>query len=388
MRMFILGLIGVSLSSTASPALAQEATAEAPAGGRMAVANQYLCQFDSSVSKAAVRNEAGKAIGPELGRLLFVYENTIRGFAVRLPASPSSKSAVARLRANNPKISRCTPDGVVRADGGPAGRPGGGGGSGQSTPWGVSRVGGPGDGSALANRAFVIDSGVDLTHPDLNVDLTDAYDFIDSDNQPQDGYGHGTHVAGIIGALNNGIGVVGVAAGVRIVPIRVLDNTGYGADSGVTAAIDYVAAHSIPGDVINLSLVADNVDPVMDSAVAAAAGPDHGLFVVIAAGNNSAPASNYSPGRVNQAGVYTVSSFGSRDTWSRFSNYGNPPIDYAEPGENINSTYKNGGYATLSGTSMAAPHLAGILLLKGSAPSGGGTVKRDPDGQPDTIGVR
>jgi subtilisin family serine protease len=231
----------------------------------------------------------------------------------------------------------------------------------------------------------VIDSGIDLTHPDLNVDMTDAYDFIDNDNVPQDGFGHGTHVAGIIGAKNNNIGVVGVAAGAPLVPIRVLDNTGYGADSGVTAAIDYVAGRAQPGDVINLSLIADQIDPVMENSVAAAA--DKQIFVVIAAGNNSSSAGNYSPGRLDHSGVFTVSSFGSRDAFSRFSNYGNPPIDYAEPGENITSTYLNGGYATLSGTSMAAPHLSGILLLTGTV-ANGGTVKRDPDGHPDTVGVR
>jgi hypothetical protein len=370
--------------SPSSPALAQEATAEAPAGARMAVANQYLCQFDNSVSRASARAEAGKAIGPELGRLLYVYENTIRGFAVRVAASPSRTRAIARLRSHNPRIRRCVPDGIVRADA-PPGRPGGGG-SGQSIPWGVDRVGGPGDGTTSGHRAFVIDSGIDLGHPDLNVDLTDAYDFIDNDSVPQDGFGHGTHVAGIIGAKNNSIGVVGVAAGVPLVPIRVLDNSGYGADSGVTAAIDYVAGRAQPGDVINLSLIADNIDPVMESAVAGAA--DKQILVVIAAGNNSASAGNYSPGRLDHAGVFTVSSFNSRDTYSRFSNYGNPPIDYAEPGENITSTYLNGGYATLSGTSMAAPHLAGILLLDGGSANNGGTVKRDPDGHPDTIGVR
>jgi subtilisin family serine protease len=350
----------------------------------MAIANQYLCQFDKTVSKAAVRAEAGKAIGPEFGQLLFVYENTIHGFAARVAASPSRTSAIARLRAHNPKIARCVPDGIVRADV-PPGRPGGGGGSGQSISWGVTRVGGPGDGTASGHRAFVIDSGIDLTHPDLNVDMTDAYDFVDNDNVPQDGFGHGTHVAGIIGAKNNNIGVVGVAAGAPLVPIRVLDNTGYGADSGVTAAIDYVAGRAQPGDVINLSLIADQIDPVMENSVAAAA--DKQIFVVIAAGNNSSSAGNYSPGRLDHSGVFTVSSFGSRDVFSRFSNYGNPPIDYAEPGENITSTYLNGGYATLSGTSMAAPHLSGILLLTGTV-ANGGTVKRDPDGHPDTVGVR
>lgn len=84
--------------------------------------------------------------------------------------------------------------------------------------------------------------------------------------------------------------------------------------------------------------------------------------------------------------MFTVSSFAQGDNWSSFSNFGNPPVDYAEPGSSIYSTYKGGGYATLSGTSMAAPHLAGLLLL-GPVRSGG-TVNGDPDGNPDTIGVR
>lgn len=379
---FIIGISG------ASPAVAQDAaTAEAPQRAVSRIANQYICQFDASVSSSAVRAEAAKAAGPELGQILFTYSNAIRGFAVRLPATPQgSENAVARLKANNARISHCNPDIAVRAAIAPGGAAGGKPSKGQTTPWGVSRVGGPGDGSALANEAWIIDSGIDLTHPDLNVDAAKGYDFIDNDTVPQDGFGHGTHVAGIIGAINNSFGVVGVAAGVRVVPVRVLNNSGYGADSGVIAAIDYVLPRAIPGDVINLSLVADFPSTDMDNAVIAAA--DAGLFVTIAAGNSSANAGNYSPARVDHTRVFTVSAFGSRDTWASYSNFGNPPIDFGEPGSSINSTYKNGGYATLSGTSMAAPHLAGLLLLNPAAPKNGGSVKLDPDGSPDVIGVR
>jgi subtilisin family serine protease len=199
-----------------------------------------------------------------------------------------------------------------------------------------------------------------------------------------DTYGHGTHVAGIIGAKNNSIGIVGIAAGANVVPVRVLDGTGTGPDSGVIAALDYVYQHAVPGDVANLSLIADAVSTTMDQAVVNLGAT--GVSVVIAAGNNSASASNYSPGRATGPNVYTVSAFGSRDSWARFSNYGSP-IYWGEPGVNVTSTYKNGGYATLSGTSMAAPHLAGILLLEAAAKNGG-TVKGDPDGVPDVIGVR
>lgn len=86
------------------------------------------------------------------------------------------------------------------------------------------------------------------------------------------------------------------------------------------------------------------------------------------------------------ANIFTISSFANGDVWSSFSNFGNPPVDFAEPGSSIFSTYKDGGYATLSGTSMAAPHAAGLLLL--GAIRSGGTVSGDPDGNADTIGVR
>lgn len=345
-------------------------------------ANQYICTFISSVPGRSVQQEAASAVGPELGVILHTYSSVLKGFAVRLPADPGKGSVTARLKSHNPNISACEHDGITRAAAVAAGRPIGFGG--QSVPWGVSRVGGPTDASGLARRAWVIDSGIDLTHPDLNVDVADGTSFLSGDSSLNDTYGHGTHVAGIIAAKDNGIGVVGVAAGAQVVPIRVLDGTGTGPDSGVIAALDYVALHASAGDVANLSLIADAVSDMMDLAVTNLGAKN--VFVVIAAGNNSANASNYSPGRTNAPNVFTVSAFGSRDTWASFSNYG-PAIDWSEPGVNVPSTYKNGGYATLSGTSMAAPHLAGLLLLQGSARSGG-AVKRDPDGSPDQIGVK
>ncbi len=378
-------VLSLLVATTASPSSAQEATAQSNARGSMN-AHQFICAFDNSVAEGVVGPEAAKAVGRELGQILHTYRHSIRGFAVRLPASPQGASAaIQRLKENNPKITQCVPDGITRAA---QGRPGGGGGpaAGQSTPWGVSRVGGPGNGSSLSSKAWVIDSGIDLDHPDLNVDTVNDRDFIDGDDVADDGYGHGTHVAGIIGAKNNTIGVVGVAAGATVVPIRVLNNSGVGPDSGVIAGIDYAAGLAVPGDVINLSLVADAVDPVMDAAVQGAAAK--GILVTIAAGNNGANAVNYSPGRTDGSGIYTVSAFGSRDTWARFSNYGNPPVDYAEPGVDIQSTDKNGGYSMKSGTSMAAPHLAGILLLNAAGPAVGGNVKRDPDGTADKIGIR
>lgn len=377
-------LVAVSFCTPSSAA--QEATAQSTAT-RMANANQLICTFDSSVTSASVSEEAGRAVNPELGQILHTYKNTVRGFAVRLPASPpGAQTALQRLKANNPRIASCVSDGVSRAAVLQSKKPGGGGStSAQTIAWGVKRIG-TGDGSSLPNKAWVIDSGIDLDHPDLTVDNGNAYDVIDSGGSADDGYGHGTHVAGIIAARNNSIGVVGVAAGATVVPIRVLDNFGMGPDSGVIAGIDYAVGLASAGDVINLSLQADFPNAIMDEAVRSAAAK--GIYVTIAAGNSAANAGTYSPGRVNGDRIYTVSAFGTRDTWARFSNFGNPPVDYAEPGVDILSTNKGGGYTTKSGTSMAAPHLAGLLLLSQAEPTNGGTVMRDPDGNPDRIGVR
>jgi hypothetical protein len=377
-------IAGMGISAPVMAQVSAEATAQSHAAP-MANANDYICTFTSNVARAAVPQETARAVGPEMGQILFTYQWAVRGFAVRLPASSSRASVTARLKAHNANVRACEHDGITRAAVMLAGRPGGGGGgSTQTTPWGVTRVGGPGDASQSTKRAWIIDSGIDLTHKDLNVDAADGISFLSTDTSLNDTYGHGTHVAGIIGAKNNSIGVVGVAAGVRVVPIRVLNGTGTGPDSGVIAAINYVYQHASPGDVANLSLIADAVSDTMDQAVINLG--LKGVFVTIAAGNNSADAGNYSPGRANGANVFTVSAFASGDSWASFSNYGSV-VDWGEPGVSILSTYKRGGYTTLSGTSMAAPHLAGILLLQSAAKSDG-TVSGDPDGNPDPIGVR
>lgn len=348
------------------------------------IAGEYICVFkNAAVSKGNARSEAVRAAG---GGLKHVYSNSIRGF------SASAGSAKA-LQAKNPNIAYCEQDQEVdmidsdplafRVLGKPAPPA-----PAQSIPWGVTRVGG-GAGSSSAT-AWVIDTGIDLDHPDLNVDVARSRSFV-RDNSPDDANGHGSHVAGIIAAKNNTIGVVGVTPGATLVSVRVLDRSGSGSNSGVIAGVDYVAANGHAGDVANMSL-GGSVSTALDNAVIAAAA--NGVKFTLAAGNESDTATNHSPARANGPNVYTVSSFAkgtsatdTDDPWSSFSNYGNPPVDFAEPGSAIPSTYKNGGYATLSGTSMAAPHLAGILLTR-SSPASGGTVDGDPDGNPDTIGTK
>jgi subtilisin family serine protease len=198
-----------------------------------------------------------------------------------------------------------------------------------------------------------------------------------------DEHSHGTHVAGTIAAINNSFGVVGVAAGAPVVPIKVMGPTGSGRKSWVIAGIDYVAAVGKPGDVANLSL-GGSISSTQDQAILNAAAK--GIRFSLAAGNDAADANNYSPGRVNGANIFTISSIDSNGAFSSFSNFGNPPIDFAAPGRSVRSTMPGGVYGSKSGTSMAAPHVAGMLLLNGVR--GNGVVTADKDGFPDPIAFR
>jgi subtilisin family serine protease len=365
----IAALAALPLIAMASPVSAQQA------GDK--IAGSYICVFKGNVSRGNAQAEANRAAQAEAAQLKHVYSVAIRGFAVN--ASPQ---AIANMQSKNANIAYCEQDQVVTAIQfrGNA-RPGGGGGSqpAQETPWGIARVNGGGAGSF--GTAWVIDSGVQLDHPDLNVDLARSRSFL-SRGGPGDENGHGTHVAGTIAALDNTIGVIGVAPGAQVVAVRVLDRRGSGSTSGVIAGVDYVAQFGQSGDVANMSL-GGGVSTALDQAVVnAAAG---GVRFALAAGNESDNANNHSPARANGPNVFTVSSFAIGDNWSSFSNFGNPPVDFAEPGSAVKSTWIGSTYNTISGTSMATPHLAGILL---QGPVGsGGRVNGDPDGNPDVIGV-
>ena len=363
----------------ALPMLAVAAPAQAKAGEK--IANSYICVFDKSVSRGNAKAEANRAAQASAAQVKHVYSVALRGFAVN--AAPQ---AIENMKRNNPNIAYCEQDQVVTAiqvrGMAPGGKKAGGGGGGaqppQETPWGIARVGGGASGNFAT--AWVIDSGIQLDHPDLNVDVARSRSFVRGDAGDQNG--HGTHVAGTIAAVDNNIGVIGVAPGAPVVAVRVLDRRGSGSNSGVIAGIDYVAQYGQPGDVANMSL-GGGISTALDQAVInAAAG---GVRFAIAAGNERDHANNHSPARANGPNVYTISSFAIGDNWSSFSNYGNPPVDYAEPGSSIKSTWTGGGYNTISGTSMATPHFAGILL-QGNV-GNGGRVNGDPDGNPDVIGV-
>ena len=334
----------------------------------------------------AVKTKSAKILkraGITDGEIGHVYSTALKGFSVKIAPGQLKKLE------NDVSVTYIEPDKVValapppgkgpnKGDGGDSG---GDGTSTQETPWGISRVGGAADGTGKV--AWIIDSGIDLDHPDLNVDANRSVDFTNSRKAgADDENGHGTHVAGTIAAIDNNIGVVGVAAGAEVVSVRVLDRRGSGSYSGVIAGVDYVGAEGKAGDVANMSLGGGFSQAINDAVVAAS----QNVIFVLAAGNESADAASKSPASANGNNIYTVSAMGQGDNWASFSNYGNPPIDYCAPGVGINSTWKNGAYNSISGTSMAAPHVAGILLVGNLSSSG--SVKGDPDGNPDPIAHR
>lgn len=216
----------------------------------------------------------------------------------------------------------------------------------------------------------VVDSGVDMDHPDLIENLLPGYDFVDKDEASDDENGHGTHVAGIIAAVNNAVGVRGVAYGARILPVRVLDQNGSGSSANIAAGIQYAADNG--ASIINLSLGGCGSSLAEQEAVQCAR--EKGCLVVAAAGNDSAPTAAvgtyggaaYTP--ANYPGVLTV--MAANNTWelASFSNYDNDPGEGAEyelmaPGVDILSTTYDGGYGRMSGTSMACPAAAGAAAV-------------------------
>ncbi len=308
-----------------------------------------------------------------------VYGKALEGFSVVATAADAERLA------NDWRVKYIEQDRVISlndpgslAPPAEKGKPGGGGSDPQVTPWGIARVGGAANSNGTA---WIIDTGIDLDHPDLNVDASRGFSAFTSrrDSTPEDGNGHGSHVSGTIAAIDNDIGVVGVAAGATVIPVKVLDSNGSGTTSGVISGVDYVAANGSNGDVANMSL-GGGASSALDDAVINAAGA---VTFTLAAGNSGAHASTASPARANGNGIFTISAIDSNDNLASFSNYGNPPVDYAAPGVSVFSSYKDGGYATLSGTSMAAPHAAGVFLRSNGTSDG--TAGNDPDGNPDPI---
>ncbi len=349
---------------------------------REQVRGRFIFVFTDAVQPSEVRGRANALARAQGGTVTHVYTTALRGFAARMPAA-----AAARLAARNPSIDYYEPDGIAFAFPKPPWAKGGGGEESavcdpQQTPWGITRVGGSLDVEGMGLTAWVIDTGIDLDHPDLNVDVGRSANFVwNGKKSPNDGNGHGTHVAGTIAGIDNECDVVGVAAGATVVAVRVLDNSGSGSWVGVIAGVDYVAANAGGFDVANMSLGGSRSQAVNDAVEGAA----ESVPFALSAGNSSNYAGNYSPASAYHPNIYTVSAIDSGDNFAWFSNYGNPPVDCAAPGVGVLSTRKGGGTTTYSGTSMAAPHVAGLLLfgldpLAFTSPAIG-----DPDGVADPI---
>jgi subtilisin len=330
----------------------------------------YIVVLRDGVSDVA--GAADALVGPYGRRPDHVYEHALKGFAVQLPAG------VDRAIARNPMVAFVEPDLPVSI-------------AAQEVPTGIRRIFAHTnanidiDGSddlRVDVGVAIIDTGIDWEHPDLNVvDGIDCASRKGCRGNGDDNHYHGTHVAGTVAALDNGIGVVGVAPGARLYAVKVLDQRGSGYNSWIIAGINWVVARANEIQVANMSLggsgsCSSSYQTAFNNAVAA------GVAFAVAAGNDGANAANYSPASCND--ILTVSALadfdglpgglGSStcrsdqdDTLASFSNYGSV-VDITAPGVCITSTYplEKGEYATISGTSMASPHVAGGLALLAS----------------------
>jgi subtilisin len=220
----------------------------------------------------------------------------------------------------------------------------------------------------------IIDTGLAYGHPDLNI--AGGVSYVTGVSSANDDNGHGTHVGGIAAAVNNGSGIRGVAPNARLFAVKVLDASGSGSLSAILSGIDWVTRNaSAKGiKVANMSLGFEGSSSSLNTAIHNSIAA--GVVYIVAAGNSARDATTFSP--ANHAEVICVSAiadsdgkcgglgswtgYGYDDTFASFSNYG-AVVDIAAPGVNIYSTYVNGQYATMSGTSMAAPHVAGAAAL-------------------------
>jgi subtilisin family serine protease len=399
----------VALFSGVILAFAATATAEnrpeqsAPGLDLVTEARQtYIFTLSSDTSPGDVGRIARQAASVGGGQLRHLYSGALKGFSLKV-----SDAGLVAIEEEIPEIAGVHRNKIFSVAEKPPGTPGKGPGSSsgeeetagsQTIPWGIERVVGQdglgnvdirscGNNGADCPTVWILDTGVEGDNPDLNVDAGQSKNCVigggrRGKNTWEDEHGHGTHVAGTIAAIDNSIDVVGVAAGALVVSVRVLDRRGYGYTDEVICGLQHVIDNGLEGDVANMSL-GGSVDSALDNAVKTAAGA--GILFSLAAGNDSDHANYHSPARANHANIYTVSAIDSSNTFAWFSNYGNPPIEFAAPGVSVLSLSRGGGTTTKSGTSMAAPHVAGLLLLTGGVVKCDGNASGDPDGNPDPI---
>jgi subtilisin len=341
--------------------------------------DRYIVVLRDDVDGRAVAQEHASANALNVSQ---VYSSALQGYAARIP-----DEALARIKADR-RVAFVSTDGVVTATGTVAMS------AGDATPTGVRRLGAATDTAvhqASTVNVAVLDTGISLSHPDLNA--VNGKNCLQSTKTAEDDNGHGSHVAGTIGAKNNGSGVVGVAPGTRLYALKSLDANGSGTWSQVICGIDWLTANSstLKIKVANLSLAGSgandnncgksNYDALHKAICGSVA---KGVTYVVAAGNSGTSFSSTIPAAYPEVLTVTAMSDsdglpgalgGSPSCWSGladdayapFSNYasGSSASNHtiAGPGLCIASTWMQGGYTTLSGTSMATPHVAGSVGL-------------------------
>ncbi|MEU5716839.1 S8 family peptidase [Streptomyces sp. NPDC020403] len=333
------GILGTPFAGAApAPAMGTVYGADAAT----AVSGSYIVMLDKKADKSKLAKEYG-------GKLSRSYNSAINGFSAggltrtearRLAADP----AVAKVVQNKKFHTTATQD--------------------NPPSWGLDRIDQTGtagdksytypDAAGDGVTAYVIDTGVRVTHSDFEGRATSGFDAVDNDDDADDGNGHGTHVAGTIAGAAHG-----VAKKAKIVAVRVLDDAGSGTTEQVVAGIDWVTANHKGPSVANMSL-GGGADPALDAAVQKAI--SSGVTFAVAAGNESSDAGGGSPSRVPEA--ITVASSTVDDAQSSFSNFGSV-VDIYAPGSDITSDWNDSddGTNTISGTSMATPHVVGAAAV-------------------------
>ncbi|MEU7850156.1 S8 family serine peptidase [Micromonospora parva] len=352
-RSVLIGVAAATVLAVGTPALAAEPVGVVrAAGGATAVPDSYIVVLkDSAVARDRVGDTAKRLSGRHGGTVARTYGAALRGFEVTVSAS-----AAARIAAD-PAVAYVEQNHTVSISGTQANPP----------SWGLDRIDQrnlPLDSSytypntASNVHAYIIDTGIRFSHNDFGGRATSGYDAVDG-GSADDCNGHGTHVAGTVGGS-----AYGVAKAVQLVGVRVLNCSGSGTNAGVIAGVDWVTANAIKPAVANMSL-GGGANSSLDNAVrnSIASGVTYGL----AAGNDSgANACNTSPARTTEA--ITVGSTTSSDARSSFSNIGTC-LDIFAPGSSITSAWYTSNTATntISGTSMATPHVVGAAALVASA---------------------